>query len=135
MSFFKELHYLFEWLEEHELTVGALSMWLVLMVFNNDCALPTVSGEWLWRVTFSVANRRIMDLLHCSERQLIRYRCELIECGRIRYQKGTGGKAGVYTLVPLRPNVIARKLPHCLSDKTTLVYDYEGMEERMLMQK
>lgn len=59
MSFFKELHYLFEWLEEHELTVGALSMWLVLMVFNNDCVLPTVSGEWLWRVMFSVANRRI----------------------------------------------------------------------------
>ena len=35
MSFFKEIRYLFEWLEDHELSPGAFFLWVVLMVFNS----------------------------------------------------------------------------------------------------
>ena len=126
MSFFKEIRYLFAWLGEHKLSMGAFSMWVVLMVINSGCALLTTSGEWLWRVEFSVANERITGILDCSVRQLTRYRQELVEKGRIKYQNGKVREAGVYTMIPLRPNVIPREIKHALSEKTTMIYDYAG---------
>ena len=126
MSFFKEIRYLFAWLEDHELSPGAFFLWVVLMVINAGCALLTTSGEWLWRVEFGVANERITDVMHCSQRQMMRYRQELVEQGRIKYKKGNAGEAGVYTMIPLRPNVEPREIRHVLSERVTMVYDYAG---------
>ncbi|WP_133965471.1 hypothetical protein [Eubacterium limosum] len=129
MSFFKEIRYLFEWLEDHELSPGAFFLWVVLMVFNSWCALLTTSGEWLWRVEFIIGNKRIIDVMHCSERQMMRYRQELEVKGRIIYQKGSAQGAGIYTMIPLRPNVEPREIRHVLSEKVTMVYDYVGNPE------
>ncbi|QCT70583.1 hypothetical protein [Eubacterium maltosivorans] len=134
MSFFKEIRYLFEWLEDHALSSGAFSLWVVLMVFNSWCALLTTSGEWLWRVEFVIGNKRITDVMHCSERQMMRYRQELEDKGRIIYQKGNAKGAGIYTMVPLRPNVKPCEIKHVLSQKATMVYDYAGNPESFLLE-
>lgn len=133
MNFLKEMRYFFEWLEDNTLSSGALALWFYLMHINNCCALPTLSGEWLWRVSFSVANGRIEKFLHCSERQMMRYRKELVAKSRLRYNPGSKAAMGSYTLLPLRPNVVAKAIAHVHSDKKTLVYVYDGTAEGLFL--
>lgn len=133
MNFLKEIRYLFEWLEDNTLSTGALSLWFYLMHINNCCALPTLSGEWLWRVSFSVTNGRIENILNCSERQMMRYRKELEEKGRLCYKPGNKATVGSYTMRPLRPNVVAKAIAHVHSDKKTQVYVYDGTADGLLL--
>lgn len=71
------------------------------MYRNNACALPTTSGEWLWRVEFTVRVEHLEQALGCDYRSVIRYRKELADAGRLKYQKAVKGRhPGIYTMIP-----------------------------------
>ena len=65
---------------------------------------------------------------------MMRYRQELEDKGRIIYQKGSAQGAGIYTMIPLRPNVEPREIRHVLSEKETMVYDYAGSPESLSLE-
>lgn len=88
MNFFKELEAFFEWMGETETPIShsAALLWIYLLWRNNACALPTLQGQWLWRVQFYVRPELLERTLHTTYRNVARYRVELVNAGRLSYQ-------------------------------------------------
>lgn len=126
MNWIKEIKYFYDWLGDHTLSHGAQALWFYLMYRNNACALPTTSGEWLWRVEFTVRVEHLEQALGCDYRSVIRYRKELAEAGLLKYQKAVKGRhPGIYTIIPFVKNLgpVTREN---LGGGQVLVYDYVG---------
>lgn len=124
MDFFKELSAFFEWMADTEkpLSHSAALLWIYLLWRNNACALPTLQGQWLWRVQFYVRPELLERTLHTTYRNVARYRAELAGAGRITYQNAIRNRSpGQYTLVPFAANVGPQSLTD-LAGRTAQVY-------------
>lgn len=126
MNFFSELEAFIEWQSDlpadRKLSEGAVALWIYLLYRCNCCALPSIDGRWLWRVEFFVRPEGIEHFFGRSERNIRRYRKELVDAGRLKYQKAVKNRRkGVYTLIPFAYNVAPTRLKN-LADETVSVF-------------
>lgn len=126
MNFFSELEDFIEWHSDlpvdQKLSEGAVSLWIYLLYRCNRCALPSVDGRWLWRVEFYVQPEGIERFFGSSDRNIRRYRKELIDAGMLKYQKAVKSRRkGIYTLIPFADNVAPMRLKN-LSDEEVSVF-------------
>jgi len=74
----------------------------------------------MWAGEFTVSNVRLADELGVSRQQLDRTRNLLIQKGLIRYRKGSGSRAGVYSMVSFQATQsVTQKLTQPVTQNAT----------------
>lgn len=94
MNYIKELNAFREFLLEHELSAGAISLWHALMSINNKTR---------WKQQFNGPLAVVGQLAGLSKQGVMDAREKLLEHELIRYERGCPGKAPVYEMISLVP--------------------------------
>ena len=90
MNYIKQLNAFYELLPTNPLSANSQCLYNVLLHINNKCN---------WKSEFTVANTLLIAYTSLNISALQRARNSLIQNGYIKYKKGTGNNAGIYTIV------------------------------------
>ncbi|WP_010276513.1 helix-turn-helix domain-containing protein [Paenibacillus senegalensis] len=98
MNYIKEINAFYDWLESNPLPSEAIALWHALMSICNKAG---------WLSEFTVANSTLQAKAGLSRKQLDRWRSNLMEYGRITYQKSNKvNEAGKYTLISFNSPIV-----------------------------
>ncbi len=100
MQYLNEINSFYSWLTYNSLSTQAQALWFALMHFNNISAIE-IMGKYYWPVKFKAIGKKLKSMLEFNhDTQLSRAREELINTGRIIYDKGSSHIAGTYEIIP-----------------------------------
>jgi DnaD/phage-associated family protein len=98
MNYIKQLNAYWKRDETNPMTLKLSLMYLFILKEANKCG---------WKERFSVPNTMLINRLKISKSEVFRLRKKLVSNGLVQYYKGSKGKAGQYTIIPLYDEAFA----------------------------
>lgn len=101
----RETRSFFEWSRTNEVSPSAKLLWHTLMSIADRAAL--INNEWSEYFTLSIT--KLSAETGYSKDTIYAAREQLMELGRITYEKGQGSKAAVYHICLFTPELVSEK--------------------------
>lgn len=101
----RETRSFFEWSRTNEISPSAKLLWHTLMSIADRAAL--INNEWSEYFTLSIT--KLSAETGYSKDTIYAAREQLMELGRITYEKGQGSKAAVYHICLFTPELVSEK--------------------------